>query len=49
MNRIYMGIVEHLMEPVCDLHYKEDDEALNLSAVIIGFALAILLAALVMA
>jgi len=47
MNRIYMGIVEHFMEPVCDLHYK--DEALNISAVIIGFVLAILMAALVMA
>lgn len=47
MNRILMG-VEHFMEPVCDLHYGED-KALNYSAVIIGFALAILLAALVMA
>jgi len=47
MNRIYMGIVEHLMEPVCDLRYS--DEALNISAVIIGCVLAILIAALVMA
>jgi hypothetical protein len=21
-----MGLVEHFMEPACDLHYKEDDE-----------------------
>ena len=46
MNRILMGCVEHFMEP--DLHYG-DDKALNYSAVIIGFALAVLLAALVIA
>ncbi|HXF12262.1 MAG TPA: hypothetical protein VN517_03855 [Terriglobales bacterium] len=42
MNRICMGIVEHLMEPVCDLHYKEDCRALNIPAVLIGFVLFLL-------